>query len=62
MTSEDVITSEPTLAALIRDFAARWRLPATVRVEGDIEALDDSALILDIRTDRPHEWRAFNHE
>ena len=39
MTSEDVITSEPTLAALIRDFAARWRLPTTVTVEGDIEAL-----------------------
>jgi signal transduction histidine kinase len=44
MTSEDVITSEPTLAALIRDFAARWRLPATVTVEGDIEALDDATV------------------
>ncbi|MEP6758555.1 MAG: ATP-binding protein [Actinomycetota bacterium] len=44
MTSEDVISSEPTLAALIRDFAARWRLPATVTVEGDIEALDDASV------------------
>ena len=35
---------EPTLAALIRDFAARWRLPATVTVEGDIESLDDATV------------------
>jgi signal transduction histidine kinase len=42
MTEEEDIPSEPTLAGLIKDFAARWRMPATVRVEGDIEALDDA--------------------
>ncbi len=44
MTEEEDIRSEPTLAGLIKDFAARWRMPATVRVEGDIEALDDATV------------------
>jgi signal transduction histidine kinase len=43
--TEDVPTSEePTLAGLVRDFAARWRLPATVDVEGDLDALDDASV------------------
>jgi two-component system, NarL family, nitrate/nitrite sensor histidine kinase NarX len=42
MTEEEVISSDATLAALIKDFAARWRMPVTVRVEGDIEALNDA--------------------
>ena len=44
MTEEEDISSAPTLAGLIKDFAARWRMPATVRVEGDIEALNDATV------------------
>jgi signal transduction histidine kinase len=44
MTSEDDISSEPTLASLIKDFAARWRMPAAIDVVGDIEALDDATV------------------
>ena len=44
MTSEEAISTEPTLAALIKDFATRWRMPVTVRVEGDIEALNDATV------------------
>ena len=43
MTSESP-DLEPTLANLVRDFAARWRLPATVQVEGDLETLDDASV------------------
>jgi len=42
--TEDVPQSEdPTLVGLVRDFAARWRLPATVDVEGDLEVLDETS-------------------
>jgi signal transduction histidine kinase len=42
---EDVPPSEETsLAGLVRDFAARWRLPATVDVEGDLEVLDEASV------------------
>ena len=44
MTEEEDISSDATLAALIKDFAARWRMPVTVRVEGDIEALNDATV------------------
>jgi signal transduction histidine kinase len=44
MTAEGEIPSEPTLASLIKDFAARWRMPAAIDVEGDIEALDDATV------------------
>ena len=44
MTSEETILDEPTLAALIKEFAARWRMPVTVEVEGDIEAMDDASV------------------
>ena len=42
MTIGGRIPSEPTLATLVKDFAIRWRMPATVEVEGDIEALNDA--------------------
>jgi signal transduction histidine kinase len=42
---EDVPPSEETsLAGLVRDFAARWRLPVTVDVEGDLEVLDEASV------------------
>ncbi len=44
MTAEEPLNTVPTLAGLIRDLAARWRLPATVAVEGDIEGLDDGSI------------------
>lgn len=44
MTEEENIPGGPTLAGLIKDFAARWRMPATVKVEGDIEALNDATV------------------
>ena len=44
MTEDVPSQEEPTLAGLVRDFAARWRLPATVDVEGDLEALDEASV------------------
>jgi signal transduction histidine kinase len=44
MTTEDEIIGDPTLAGLIKDFAARWRLPVIIEVEGDIEALHDATV------------------
>jgi signal transduction histidine kinase len=44
MTEDAPSEEEPTLAGLVRDFAARWRLPATVEVAGDLEALDEASV------------------
>jgi signal transduction histidine kinase len=44
MTEERAATDEPTLVGLVRDFAARWRLPATVRTTGDLQSLDDAVV------------------
>jgi signal transduction histidine kinase len=44
MTEERAATDEPTLVGLVRDFAARWRLPATLRTTGDLQSLDDAVV------------------
>ena len=44
MTSETPASSEPALAALVRDLAARWRLPASIEVDGDVDAVDEATL------------------
>jgi signal transduction histidine kinase len=44
MTEDVPYSDEPTLAGLVRDFAARWRLPVTVEVEGDLDALDEASV------------------
>jgi signal transduction histidine kinase len=44
MTSETPTSSEPALAVLVRDLAARWHLPASIEVHGDIDAVDEATL------------------
>ncbi len=44
MTDEAALADEATLVGLVRDLAARWRLPATVEVQGDLEILDDASV------------------
>jgi signal transduction histidine kinase len=42
--TKDVPPTEATLVGLVRDFAARWRLPVTVQVTGEIKMLDQSTI------------------
>jgi two-component system nitrate/nitrite sensor histidine kinase NarX len=44
MTSQDPPTAEPTLAALVRDIVERWRIAATIDVEGDLDSAPDEVL------------------
>ncbi|HTG47850.1 MAG TPA: ATP-binding protein [Actinomycetota bacterium] len=44
MTSEAPGSPEPALAALVRDLAARWRLPASIQVDGDVDGVDEPTL------------------
>jgi signal transduction histidine kinase len=44
MTSEAPATAEPAFAALIRSLIERWHMPATVEVDGDLEAVSDDTL------------------
>lgn len=44
MTSQDPPTAEPTLAALVRDIVERWRIAATIEVDGDLESVPDEVL------------------
>lgn len=44
MTSAAPASTEPALAALVRDLASRWRLPASIDVAGDVDAVDEPTL------------------
>jgi signal transduction histidine kinase len=44
MTEDVPASEEATLAVLVRDFAARWRLPATVDVQGDLGVLEETSV------------------
>jgi two-component system nitrate/nitrite sensor histidine kinase NarX len=44
MTQDVPAHDEATLVGLVRDFAARWRLPGTVQVTGDLEVLDETTV------------------
>jgi signal transduction histidine kinase len=44
MTEDVPASEEATLAVLVREFAARWRLPATVDVQGDLGILEETSV------------------
>jgi two-component system, NarL family, nitrate/nitrite sensor histidine kinase NarX len=44
MTEDVPASEEATLAVLVREFAARWRLPATVDVQGDLGVLEETSV------------------